>query len=262
VVVFDQCTDGNAWCRDSKYHLDLHTVDLAHFRLDGTTVALATPNGSGPLTASTSFQVSDRFGNREVLWDFEPAPNYQGEPRFYFSKDSKPYYMRLVVTHLPNGIHGLEQWTQGQWEAATMQGDAGQQWVLPDPSVTTFKVRLIDASDQLVMLGRTWTLDFPVSCGASCSATETLADNAVGEGGSLSIRAMEPAEPLAVHREGSRVVFRGRDGTVDLRDATGTLLGRIDLVGGSATWTATRPGLVFARSRGTSPSSATRFVSP
>jgi hypothetical protein len=261
VIVFDQCTDGNAWCRDAKYHLDLHTPNLAAFQLGGEVVPLAVPT-SLPVTMATAYRVGGAFNNRKILWDFEPAPNYQGEPRFYFSKDSKTYYMRLIVTHLPNGIHGVEQWTGGQWKAAAMQGDAGQQWILPDPSVTTFKLRLTDASDQLVMQGRTWTMDFPTSCGTACISAATPADNVVGDGGSVSLRTRRAQETFSVQQEGARLVFRGPGGTVELRDVAGTLLGRIELGPAPASWTSPRSGLVLARWRGATAERTVRLLVP
>jgi len=262
VLVFDQCTDGNAWCRDSKYHLDLHTPILTHFQLDGKTVALATP-ASLPITQTTFYDVGTSFNNREVLWDFEPAPNYQGEPRFYFSVGSKNYYMRVIVTHLPDGIHGVDQWTGGQWVAATMEGDAGQQWILPDANTTTFKLRLWDAADQLVMQGRTWTMDYPAACDSSCTAAATPADNVVGNGGSMAVHAEAKALPNPVQQVGR--LFKLPGGTrasVEFRDFSGALLGRMDSKSGSATWTASSPGLVLATWQSPGARGVLRFIAP
>jgi len=262
VLVFDQCTDGNAWCRDSKYHLDLHTPILAHFQLDGKTVALATP-ANLPIVQTTFYDVGTSFNNREVLWDFETAPNYQGEPRFYFSVDSKAYYMRLIVTHLPNGIHGVDQWTGGQWVSATMQSDAGQQWILPDASVTSFKLRLWDAADQLVMQGRTWTLDYPAACGTSCTAAATPAENVVGDGGSLAIRTKSTL-PNPVRQSGRLFkLSEGTQATVEFRDLSGALLGRMDSKSaGPKTWTAPRSGLMLATWQSAGARGVLRFVAP
>lgn len=193
-IVFDQCTDGNAWCRDSKYHLDLHTSILGRLRKDGQLLPplaalVLDANGKPKADANNPWAreyVVTGFGNPKVEWEFVKAPNYQGEPRFYFSLDSKPYYMRLMVTHLPNGIHGVEQRVGDVWKKATMQGDMGQLWILPDPSTNHFEIRLIDADDQLAMGGRVWSMDYPAACGASCSKPGTPADNVIGNGGELA----------------------------------------------------------------------------
>lgn len=202
-VVFDQCTDGNAWCRDSRYHVDLHTSILSHLRKDGQILPpLATPvlDASGnpkadPNNPYAREYVVTGFGNPKISWEFVEAPAYRGEPRFWFSLDAKLYYMRMMVTHLPNGIHGVEQWTDGTWKKATMDGDAGQLWNLPDPSTKTVKLRLVDAADKLVMDGRTWTMDYPAACGTSCSKPATPAENVVGEGGN----------PLGIGKDGDRL---------------------------------------------------------
>ncbi|MEN9353210.1 MAG: hypothetical protein RL318_535 [Fibrobacterota bacterium] len=184
-VVFDQCSDGNAWCRDSKHHLDLHTPLLNRLRKDGQLLPpLASPTGkvdpNNPYAAE--YHVSG-FNNRKVAWEFMPAPGYRGEPRFYFSEASKNHYMRVIVTHLPNGIHKLQQWDGTIWKDARMEGDAGQMWILPNSGQTTFKVRIIDVDDVPAMGGRVWTFEFPGSCGGVCSKPATLADKITGTGG-------------------------------------------------------------------------------
>ena len=263
-IVLDQCTDNNAWCRDAKYHLDLHTPDLAAFQLGGKLVALATANDT-PATISTSYTVKDGvFNNRKISWDFETAPNYRGEPRFYFSVDSKDWYMRIIVTHLPDGIHAVEQYTGGAWKPATMQGDMGQLWILPDPSVTTFKLRLRDVDDSLVMAGRTWTVDYPAACGKSCTGAAPPADNVVGEGGDVSVSPKVRAAASARLRVQGRTLELAAPGAreVEFLDMTGSVIGRAFASDGAASWTASRPGLVVARWRGTQGSGALNGVVP
>ncbi|MEK7392745.1 MAG: hypothetical protein AAB214_09280 [Fibrobacterota bacterium] len=218
-IVFDQCTDGNAWCRDSKYHLDLHTSILGHLRKDGQILPplaslVLDANGkpkADPNNPWAREYVVTGFGNPKVQWEFVKAPNYQGEPRFYFSLASKPYYMRLMVTHLPNGIHGVEQKVGGVWKKATMEGDMGQLWLLPDPGNTHFELRLIDADDQLAMGGRVWSMDYPAACGTECTKPGTPADNVVGTGGDVTgltnFDAMSSGKGIV--RIGSRLVFPG-----------------------------------------------------
>jgi len=226
-VVFDQCTDGNAWCRDSKYHLDLHTSILGRLRKDGQLLPpLATlvldANGkpkADPNNPWAREYVVTGFGNPKVQWEFVKAPNYHGEPRFYFSLASKLYYMRLMVTHLPNGLHGVEQKVGGVWKKATMEGDMGQLWLLPDPSTAHVELRLIDADDQLAMGGRVWTMDYPTACGTECTKPGTPADNVVGSGGDVTGVSNSVTPPLGqgIVRVGSRLAFPGiagdREGT-------------------------------------------------
>jgi hypothetical protein len=257
-IVFDQCTDGNAWCRDSKYHVDLHTSILSHLRKDGQILpplaklvldADGNPKADPNNPYAREYVVAG-FENPKISWEFAKAPNYQGEPRFWFSLDAKLYYMRMMVTHLPNGIHGVEQWTGGAWKKATMDGEAGQLWNLPDPSTKTIKLRLIDADDQLVMAGRTWTMDYPAACGTSCSKPATAAENLVGEGGDAGGTDLAPRNVRAERtvRVGGRLLFAGapRGGTIELGSPDGTMR-RLTVSQGVVELPRLPAGLWFAR---------------
>lgn len=243
-VVFDQCTDGNAWCRDSRGHLDLHVTILERLRKNDTLLPplafpVLGPDGKPKADPNNPWAIEYRvqgFLNPKVSWEFIPAPNYRGEPRFWFSMDSKAWYMRLIVTHLPNGIHGLEQLVDGVWKPARMEGDAGQMWLLPDPSATRFTVRLTDVDDKLVMGGRTWTFDYPVACGTSCGKPATLAENLVASGGTpasasarTSVAARPRLDPTGLLRTGTL-----EDGVIELRDLSGSRALRLPLVRGQA----------------------------
>ena len=256
-VVFDQCTDGNAWCRDSKYHLDLHTPILGRLRKDGKLMPpLATPvldaNGKPVADANNPWAIDYQvkgFTNPKVVWDFVPAPNYQGEPRFYFSQGSKLYYMRLMVTHLPNGLHGLEQLVGGKWQKASMEGDAGQLWILPDASSAKVTIRLTDAEDQLVMGGRTWTLEYPTSCGTECIKPATSPASIKGEGGNVAI-ANSTLRPAILQATKGRVEIRANqgEGWLELFTLSGQFLSRTRINAGNASAPANK-GLVLARWR-------------
>ena len=173
-VVTDQCTDNNAWCRDSKYHLDIHTPALNDFEKDGVRIA-PLANGS-----SSENWVATGFNNRKISWSFTRAPLYQGDIHIFFSQASKAYYMRILITNLPNGIHRVEQstGTDGSgndiWQAATMEGDMGQMWILPkSDAFTGIRIRVYDASDSLVAGGRIYEFDYPAACGTECTAAAT-----------------------------------------------------------------------------------------
>jgi len=258
-IVFDQCTDGNAWCRDSKWHLDLHAPILGHLRKDGQLMPpLAVPvldaNGDPKADPNNPWAIEYRvsgFENPKVSWEFVSAPNYQGEPRFWFSLDSKPWYMRLIVTHLPNGIHGVDQLVGQEWKAARMEGDAGQMWILPDPSVTTFTVRVRDAHDSLVMGGRTWTFDYPKACGTNCTKPATLVDNLHGTGGVVSVAPATRAFAGAIHLGSDRSLHFavGASGTIEVASASGRALGRFPVEQGRSRPLPLSPGLWVVRYR-------------
>jgi len=262
VVVLDQCTDGNAWCRDSKYHLDFHTAALGAFRKDGKPAPMASPSAL-PVGMNTNWTVASAFGNRKISWDFEAAPNYQGEPRFWFSVDSKPGYMRLIVTHLPNGIHLVEQLVNGTWTAARMEGDMGQMWILPDATGKTFQLRITDASDQLVLGGRTWSVTYPAKCGSNCGSAGTPADAVVGSGGIPAAVVSRASSDPRLRQEGRTIHLDAPDATeVDFVGLTGNVLGSSHARGGTASWTSPRSGLVVVRWRGTKGAGSLRWLVP
>ena len=59
MVVADSCDDGNAWCKDDPYHVDLAQASLNQFVLNGQPVGNMYP---------------DHWNNRQVTWQFIPAP--------------------------------------------------------------------------------------------------------------------------------------------------------------------------------------------
>ncbi len=258
-IVLDQCTDGNAWCRDSKWHLDLHVTLLGKLRKDGILLPpLAVPvlDATGKPKADPNnpwaieYRVSG-FENPKVSWEYVTAPHYQGEPRFWFSLDSKIWYMRLIVTHLPDGIHGLEQLVGSEWKPARMDGDAGQMWLLPDPSVTTITVRLTDAHDKPVLGGRTWTFDYPKACGTSCPKPAILAENIRGEGGVVSVpRLPRPVAPTVHLGADASLRFSAAvSGIVEVANSSGRSIGTFPVERGRTPAIPLAPGLWVIRFR-------------
>ena len=69
MIVTDACGDNNGWCRDSKYHLDLHTPSLNKFEKAGVAVADMYPT---------------HFNNRKISWEYicllytSPSPRDRG----------------------------------------------------------------------------------------------------------------------------------------------------------------------------------------
>ena len=75
MVVHDSCQDGNSWCRDDPYHLDINQNVIDDFVLNG---------------AATSNLFAD-WSNRQLIWYFEQAPNYTGDINIYVNQGSGPY---------------------------------------------------------------------------------------------------------------------------------------------------------------------------
>lgn len=176
-IVTDQCSDDNGWCRDNANHIDIHTPALNNFRLP-----------SGNLIPPYAFEQNgswstQNYNNRQVRWRFIPAPNIKTDLNIHYSEGSKPEWRRIIVTNLPNGIHGVEQWVgvdgagTDQWQAATMGGDMGQMFVLPRADLPDpMKIRVFDANDSLVYGGRTYSFSFPASCSVGCTVASVPVD--------------------------------------------------------------------------------------
>ncbi len=159
LLVADSCQDNNAWCRDDRYHLDLSRASLGHFRKNGRNV--------GDLAAT--------WGNRKISWNYVAAPSYRGDVEVGFGQGADPrYYLNVIVTNLPNGIRGVDRLVNGAWVAATMVGDLGQAYQLPN-GPTPYEIRVRDADGKLVFGGRQYTFGFPASCGAKCTSAYTHA---------------------------------------------------------------------------------------
>jgi Cellulose binding domain len=160
MIVADSCQDGNAWCRDDPYHLDLVTSSLNNFLLNGQPVGDMDPA---------------HWNNRQISWQFIPAPNYTGDIQIGFLQGAGPYWTAIDVTHLANGIHGIDYLQGGTWVKASMDSDMGNAYiVLPTTAGgSSYQIRVYDASDQLINNGRVYSFSFPSSCGTQCSTAYT-----------------------------------------------------------------------------------------
>jgi expansin (peptidoglycan-binding protein) len=156
MVVGDSCQDDNAWCRDSKYHLDLSRDALNKFVKNGVPVGDMEP---------------DHWNNRQVHWEFIEAPNYSGDIRIGFMKDAQAWWSAIAVTHLRNGIHGVDYYDGSSWVKATMNSDMGNSYIVAPttPGGTAYRIRVYDAADTLINSGRTYSFSFPSSCGSACA---------------------------------------------------------------------------------------------
>jgi hypothetical protein len=154
MVVADSCDDGNAWCKDDPYHVDLGQASLNQFVLNGSPVGNMYPN---------------HWNNRQVTWQFIPAPNYTGDIAIGAIQGSQPYWPAIAVSHLPNGIHGVQYYANGAWVSATMDSDMGDDYIIaPTTGAGTagsfYEIRVVDASGNLVNNGEVYNFSLPASC--------------------------------------------------------------------------------------------------
>jgi hypothetical protein len=145
MVVTDACGDNNAWCREIPKHLDLHTSSLNQFEKNSNTVNNMNPNA---------------FNNRKIRWEYVPAPNYQGDIRVHFMKNSQMYWASILITNLPNGIHGVQQKINNTWTNLEMNSDMGQAYLLKE-FVSPITIRVLDANDELIFDGREYQFSNP-----------------------------------------------------------------------------------------------------
>ncbi len=162
-VVADSCGDTNAWCRDDPNHLDLAQNSLNQFQLNGVPVGDMYPN---------------HWNNRQVNWEFVSAPDYTGDIGIGFLQSAQPYWPAIAISHLPNGIHGLEYYSDGDWRQAAMDSDMGEAYII-GPTTTTpsrgtdYQIRVTDADDQPLADGRTYQFSLPATCATGCPTAYT-----------------------------------------------------------------------------------------
>jgi hypothetical protein len=158
MLVADSCGDGNAWCRDSRLHLDLSKISLANFKKNGQVLTGLEPA---------------HWNNRGLSWKYIPAPNYSGDIRIHFLKGTQKWWTAIMINQLQNGIHAVEQKVDGIWKKAERYSDLGQGFILfPSDS---FCIRIYDVEDKLIQGGREYVFAPPLSCGGTCSEAATLA---------------------------------------------------------------------------------------
>jgi hypothetical protein len=156
MIVHDSCQDQNAWCRDDPYHLDLFQNSIDNFVLNGAAV--------GDLLANWS--------NRQLIWYFEESPNYTGDIDIYAQNGAGPYNTQLILTHLLNGLHGVDYYSNGAWHTGSMQSDNGSTYnILPTTTAgNQYQIRVYDVNNQLINNGRIYSFPLPSSCGTTCGA--------------------------------------------------------------------------------------------
>lgn len=160
MLVADSCGDSNGWCRDDPYHLDLAKASLSRFTKNGSPVGDLLP---------------DHYNNRHISWKFISAPDYTGDIQIGFLQGAQRWWAAMAVSHLPNGVHGVEYLIDGAWKPAKMNGDMGQSFIIEGTTAgaTAFTIRVRDVNDQLVNGGRQYSFSLPDSCANQCSAAYT-----------------------------------------------------------------------------------------
>jgi hypothetical protein len=155
LVVADSCQDGNAWCRDDPYHLDQAEAALNAYVLNGAVVGNMNPT---------------YWNNRQINWNFELPPSYTGDINIGMLSNSNPAWTAISVTHLPNGIHGVQYLLNGVWTTAVMDGDMGEDFLI-SPTVaggSQYEIQVFDITNTLINSARIYTFTYPASCGTLC----------------------------------------------------------------------------------------------
>lgn len=180
-VVADSCQDGNAWCRDDPYHVDLAQGSLNNFTQNGQPVS-GLPN---------------KWNNRQVSWSFEPAPNYSGDINIGFIAGASPYWSAIAVSHLQNGIHGVDYFSNGTWTAASMDADMGDDYIVAPTTSggSSYEIRVHDVTGALINGGREYLFSFPSSCGTQCSPSYTPATYTTSGGSGTTTTAPPTTSP-------------------------------------------------------------------
>jgi hypothetical protein len=156
LVVADSCQDGNAWCRDDPNHLDQSEASLNLYVLNGQPVGDMNPT---------------YWNNRQIHWYFEAPPNYTGDINIGFLAGSSAGWTAISITHLPNGIHGLNYFSNGAWVPAVMDSDLGEDFLV-EPVTTggqQFEIQVLDITNTPINGGRIYTFNYPASCGTDCT---------------------------------------------------------------------------------------------
>jgi cellulose binding protein with CBM2 domain len=162
-IVADSCDDGNAWCKDDPDHVDLAQASLNQFVLSGQPVGNMYP---------------DHWNNRRVSWQFIAAPSYTGDIKIGAIQGAQPFWPAIAISHLPNGIHGVQYLANGSWVDAQMDSDQGDDYIIgPTTGAGTggsqYQIRVVDASGNLVAGGEVYSFTLPSGCSSGCSAPYT-----------------------------------------------------------------------------------------
>jgi hypothetical protein len=163
MLVADSCDDGNAWCKDDPSHVDLAQASLNKFVLNGSPVGNMYPG---------------HWNNRQVTWQFIPAPNYTGDISIGAIQGAQPYWPAIAISHLPNGIHGVRYYANGSWVNAAMNSDMGDDYIIgpttgAGTAGTQYQIQVTDTAGNLINNGRVYSFTLPSGCTNGCGAPYT-----------------------------------------------------------------------------------------
>ena len=157
MLVTDACGDNNGWCRDSPFHLDIRKVSLNRFVKAGLPVGDLFPLN---------------WNNRKIYWEYIVAPTYTGDIAIYFLQNTQYYWPCIMINHLENGIHSVEQKIGSTWTPLARNSDMGQAFILQPGA--SFCIRVKDVNDNYIKNYREYCFSIPPSCGAACGPPATL----------------------------------------------------------------------------------------
>lgn len=115
-VVADSCQDGNFWCRNDRFHLDLQRDLVEDFCGAGSNITC--------------------FNSRRLSWRYldgrPPASagfDLYSDIRFHwFCSSNFPWWSSLIIHNLNNGVSHV---TANGLAAKRANRDAGNQWIIP-----------------------------------------------------------------------------------------------------------------------------------
>jgi hypothetical protein len=120
----------------------------------------------------------NHWNNRQVTWQFIQAPNYTGDISIGAIQGAQTFWPAIAISHLANGIHGVQYFANGSWANATMDADLGDDYIIAPTTGagtagTQYEIRVTDASGNLINNGRVYNFSLPAGCGNGCSAPYT-----------------------------------------------------------------------------------------
>ncbi len=130
----------------------------------------------------------DHWNNRQVSWQFIAAPNYTGDISIGAIQGAQPYWPAIAISHLPNGIHGVQYYANGSWANAQMDSDMGDDYIIAPTTGsgtpgTQYQIRVVDASGNLVNNGEVYNFTLPAGCTDGCPAAYTPISYTTSGGG-------------------------------------------------------------------------------
>lgn len=193
MIVADACADPNGWCRDSKFHLDLMKNSLSQFSKNGT--------------LTTDLAASANWNNRKVQWEYIEAPNYSGDIKIHFMQGAERYWTPILITHLKNGIHDVEQLVGSKWVKAERYVDMGQAFILPNND-QPLRIRIRDANDELINQGRHYIFNYPSNCGQKCANPSTEVSYQTFDN-VTSFESNDVGSELFIHQKEQTIIWKG-----------------------------------------------------